>query len=143
MLPVIHRGFNQRALGSIFDDEFFTGFFGDSNKGTLPAVNITESNDEFRIELAAPGYKKDEFKIDLDKNMLTISVEQQEEKKEGDDKKMLRCEYRYTSFSRAFTLPASANSDKISAGYDNGVLTVTIPKHDSAKAKPARQISIK
>ncbi|MFO7722471.1 MAG: Hsp20/alpha crystallin family protein [Bacteroidales bacterium] len=143
MLPVIHRGINPRVFNNIFDDDFFTGFFGDTNKGTMPAVNISESNEDFRIELAAPGYKKEEFKIDLDKNVLTISVEQQEKKEEGDDKKILRCEYRYSSFSRAFTLPDSANSDKINASYDNGLLTVNIPKHDSARTKPARQINIK
>lgn len=143
MLPVIHRGINPRVLNNIFDDDFFTGFFGDSNKGTLPAVNITESNDDFKIELAAPGYKKDDFKIDLDKNVLTISVEHQEKKEDKEDSKILRCEYRYTSFSRAFTLPDSANSDKIGASYTDGVLMINIPKHDTAKTKPARQISIK
>ncbi len=143
MLPVIQRGINPRVLNNIFDDDFFTGFFGDSNKGTLPAVNITESNDNFSIDLAAPGYKKDDFKIDLDKNVLTISVEHQEKKEDKEDSRMLRCEYRYTSFSRAFTLPDSANSDKIAASYNEGVLKINIPKHDTAKTKPARQISIK
>jgi len=143
MLPVIHRGINPRVFNNILDDDFFTGFFGDTNRGTMPSVNIAESNDEFTIELAAPGYRKEEFKIDLDKNVLTISVEQQEKKEEKEDKKMIRCEYRYNSFSRAFTLPDSANSDKINAAYDSGVLTVNIPKHDSARTKPARQISIK
>lgn len=143
MLPVIHRGIHPRHLSNIFDDDFFTGFFGDTNKGTLPAVNITESNDDFSIALAAPGYRKEEFKIDLDKNVLTISVEHQEQKEEKEDKRMLRCEYRYTTFSRAFTLPDSANSDKISAEYNDGVLKVVIPKHDTAKTKPARQINIK
>lgn len=143
MLPVVHRGLNPRVFNNIFDDDFFTGFFGDTNKGTMPAVNIAESNDDFKIEFAAPGYKKEDFKIDLDKNVLTVSVEHQEKKEEKEDKRMLRCEYRYNSFSRAFTLPDSANSDKISASYSDGVLSVTIPKHDTAKTKPARQISIK
>lgn len=143
MLPVTHRGLNPRIFNTIMDDDFFTGFFGDSNKGTLPAVNITESNEDFSITLAAPGYKKEEFKIDLDKNVLTVSVEHQERKEEKEEKKMLRCEYRYNSFARAFTLPDSANSDKINASYADGVLTVTIPKHETAKTKPARQISIK
>lgn len=143
MLPVIQKGINPRFVNNVFDDDFFTGFFGDSNKGTLPAVNISESNDDFTISLAAPGYKKGEFKIDLDKNVLTISVEHQEKQEEKEEKKMLRCEYRYNAFSRAFTLPNSANTDNISANYADGVLTVTIPKHETAKAKPARQIAIK
>ncbi len=143
MLPVIHRGINPRVLNNIFDDDFFTGFFGDTNKGTLPSVNISESNEDFRIELAAPGYKKEDFKIDLDKNVLTISVEYQVKKEEKEDQKMLRCEYRYNSFSRAFTLPDSANSDKINASYADGILCINIPKHETAKTKPARQINIK
>lgn len=143
MLPVAYKGINPRVFNNIFDDDFFTGFFGDSNKGTLPAVNISESNEDFRIELAAPGYRKEDFKIDLDKNVLTISVEQQDKKEEQEDKKLLRCEYRYSTFTRAFTLPDSANSDKINASYADGVLAITIPKHETAKTKPARQISIK
>ncbi len=143
MLPVIHRGINPRVFNNLLDDDFFTGLFGDTNKGTLPAVNITEGSEEFTIQLAAPGYKKEAFKIDLDKNVLTISVEHQEKHEEKEDHKLLRCEHRYVSFSRAFTLPDSANSDKISATYTDGVLHVSIPKHDTAKTKPARQISIK
>jgi HSP20 family protein len=143
MLPVRHRGLNPRVFNTIFDDDFFTGFFGDTNRGTLPSVNITEGNDEFSIELAAPGYKKEDFKIDLDKNVLTISVEREEKHEEKEDQKLLRCEYKYNSFSRAFTLPDSANSDKIAAGYADGILSINIPKHDSHKTKPARQIDIK
>lgn len=143
MLPVMHRRVNPSLFNSLLDDDFFTGFFGDTNQGTMPAVNISETNDEFSIELAAPGYKKEDFRINLDKNVLTVSVEHREKKEEKEDKKMLRCEYRYNAFSRAFTLPDSANSDKISAGYSEGVLTVVIPKHDTAKTKPAREISIK
>lgn len=143
MLPVIHRGINPRVFSNLMDDDFFTGFFGDTNKGTLPAVNISERNDAFNVELAAPGYKKDAFKIDLDKNVLTVSVEHEESHEEQEDNKMLRCEHKYAAFTRAFTLPDSANSDKISATYADGVLSITIPKHDSAKTKPARQISIK
>lgn len=142
MLPAIQRGLRPRLFSSLIDDDFFSNFFDEDSKGSVPAVNIFETKDDFRIEVAAPGYKKDEFKIDLDRNVLTISSER-EEKKEDEDKKLLRCEYNYRSFSRAFTLPQSANLDKVDAKHENGVLTVIIQKREDAKEKPARQISIK
>ena len=136
MLPVINRGFN---LSSAFDD-FFNVM--DDEKGSIPAVNVVETIDEFKIEVAAPGYGKDDFKIDLDKNVLTISSEK-EHKQEEKDERYMRREFSYARFSRSFNIHDSIDVDKISAKHENGILTVALPKKEEAKAKPPKQISIK
>lgn len=129
-----------------FVDEFFgrnlmDDFFGKETGINMPAVNIVEGKDNFKIELAAPGLDKNDFKINVDGNVLTVSSEKKEEKKE-DDKKYMRREFSYSSFSRSFTLPDSVHEDKINANHKDGVLTIEIPKRDEAKEKPAREIKI-
>jgi HSP20 family protein len=109
---------------------------------TLPAVNIKENDEEFTIELAAPGMKKEDFHINLDGNTLTISSEKNEEK---EDKKgqYSRREYSYQSFQRSFTLPEyQADRDKVTAKYSDGILHITIPKREEARPKPAKAIDI-
>lgn len=135
------------AISSLFDDFFNTEFghwrnnnFSASNT-TLPAVNIKEDNDGFTVEMAAPGMEKADFKINLNNNLLTISSEKQEEHKEEQDK-YTRREFAYRSFQRSFTLPDSADSEKINAKYENGVLLVSIPKKKEAKPQPPKQIEI-
>ncbi len=108
----------------------------------IPAVNIAEHKDAFHVSLAAPGLKKDDFNIDINGNMLTISSEK-EESKEDKEKKFTRKEYNYTSFSRSFTLPEGINRDKIEAKYDNGVLNITLPRKEEAKHVAAKQITVK
>ena len=115
-----------------------------SNSGTpIPAVNIKETKETFEVELAAPGMKKDDFKIHLDGNMLTISSETNNEYEEKEDSKYSRKEFSYQSFQRSFTLPKDVvDSDKINAKYEGGVLHLTIPKKEEAKQKPPRLIQI-
>jgi HSP20 family protein len=108
---------------------------------TVPAVNITESDGFYEVALAAPGMKKDDFKIDLNGNMLTISSET-EEKKEEKEQQFTRKEYNYTSFSRSFTLPEHVNAEKIEARYENGVLKIALPKKEEAKKPAAKQIAV-
>lgn len=111
---------------------------------TAPAVNILETEDNFEVELAVPGMKKDDFAIDLEKNVLTISAEDKVETEENEDEgRYTRREFRYSSFRRSFTLPESANGDKITAQYKDGVLAITIPKKEEAKPKPPMAIKIK
>lgn len=143
MLPMIRR----RALPDLVD-EFFGGdlmnnFFENQTGINVPAVNIIEGNDDFKIEVAAPGLNKKDFKIDIDRNVLTVSSEKKEEKKEKDEDKFMRREFSYSSFSRSFTLPDSVDEDKVSANHKDGVLTVTIPKKEEARPRPPRQIDIK
>jgi len=133
----------------LFDDFFkpwSEWFDGGSVLGrtlTVPAVNITETNEMFNVSLAAPGMKKDDFNIDVDGNMLTISCEK-EESKEENEARFNRKEYNYTSFSRSFTVPDDVNKDKIEAKYEEGVLKLHLPKKDEVKKSMAsKHIAIK
>ena len=109
---------------------------------TLPAVNVMENDNEYVIELAAPGMKKEDFKINLDENVLTISSEKKDQKEEKKGQYSRR-EFSYQSFQRSFTLPEyRVERDKVTAKYNDGILHVIIPKREEAKAKPAREIEI-
>jgi HSP20 family protein len=109
----------------------------------VPAVNIKETDTNFGIELAAPGKTKEDFNIEIDHNVLTISSEEKNEKEEKNTEgKYTRREFSYSSFRRAFTLPESVNADSINATYENGVLHVTLPKREEALPKPKRLIEI-
>ena len=108
---------------------------------TMPKVNITEDDNGFNLSLAAPGLKKTDFKISIDHDTLTVSAESEkssEEKKEN----FTREEYNYSSFSRSFALPENVKKDKISATDDGGILKLTLPKNDSAAAKPQLSIDV-
>jgi HSP20 family protein len=143
MLPALRK---KSTFPSMFDEflngDVFPGFFLDFDRRTVtPAVNIIESKDDYRIEVAAPGLDKSDFKIDLENNVLTISAEK-EEKQEEKNEHFMRREFNYSSFSRSFTLPETMNAERISAQHKDGVLHVTIPKKEEAKEKPARTIKI-
>ncbi|TKC10495.1 Hsp20/alpha crystallin family protein [Pedobacter polaris] len=124
------------VFDSIFTDSFFTG----RDMALLPAVNICETADHFQIELAAPGLAKEDFKVNLEHKMLTISVAKELSNQE-EGKNFSRKEFNYSSFTRSFTLPDSADDNGIEAKYNNGILHVEIPKREEAKMV-ARQISI-
>ena len=125
-------------LPSIFDEffrpwnEIFKTGEGWGSVMTVPAVNIAENKDHYTLSLAAPGLKKNDFNIEVDGNVLTISSEKEESKEEKDDQYSRR-EYSYSSFSRSFTLPDGVNMEKIDAAYQEGVLKVTLPKKEEAK----------
>jgi len=134
---------------SVFDRVFDNDVFDWSHRNysntntTLPSVNVKEDNEGFEIELAAPGFDKSDFNIEIDNDVLTISSEKKEEKNEEEDKKITRREFSYQSFKRTFTLPVIVESEKITAAYDKGILKVNIPKKEEAKPKPAKKIAIK
>lgn len=121
---------------SLLGRDFFDLGFGNTvfPGNTLPAVNIMETKDNFMIEVAAPGMKRDDFKITLDNNMLIISSETEENSEEKDED-YTRKEFYYSSFQRSFTLPQSVIADKISAKYSDGILNITVPKTEEAKKK--------
>ena len=104
----------------------------------VPSVNVTEGKDSYTVSLAAPGMKKNDFKIDIEGNMLAISCEK-EESKEEKEKKYTRKEYSYSSFSRSFTLPDNVTKDKIEATYEDGVLNLKLPKTEESKKTTAIQ----
>jgi len=136
-------------MPSLFDD-FFMRPWNDWFNGGLPArlsstpsVNISERKDDYLVSVAAPGLKKQDFKINLDGNLLSISSEK-EESTEKEEEKFTRKEYSYSSFERCFTLPDEVNTDKIDAQYKDGVLEITLPKKEEArKAAISKNIKVK
>ena len=112
------------------------------NPVSQPSVNIKETAEDFKIEVAAPGLEKNDFKITMDKDRLTISA-QKEEKKVEEGENFTRKEFSFNSFSRSFDLPDTIQADGILANYENGILNITLPKKPEAKPQPAKQIEIK
>ncbi|WP_143306409.1 Hsp20/alpha crystallin family protein [Chitinophaga vietnamensis] len=137
-------------LPSLFDDFFkpWKEWVTDFNGGralaplTVPAVNISEDKDSYKVSMACPGIKKEDLKIDVDGKVLTISAES-EETKEEKEKTYSRQEYNYSSFSRSFTLPETVQLDKIEAHYDDGVLKLKLPKKEEVKqASQSMQVKV-
>ena len=129
------------GVNDIFESIFNDTFFSDRIISRVPAVNVAETEAAYHIELAAPGLKKEDFKLNLERNVLSISVEQTVEKQDS-QKKYSKKEFSYSSFVRSFTLPESADYNEIDATYADGLLQVTIGKRE--EAKPVRkQIEIK
>ncbi len=128
-------GFND-IFESVLGDTFFT----DRRLSSVPAVNISESNESYHIELAAPGLKKEDFKVSVDRDILTISTEQLSGNN-NEGRTYNRREYSYSAFTRSFTLPESADVERIQASYTDGILKLHLPKKEEAKAV-SRQIEI-
>lgn len=130
-------------------NDVFPGLFDDfvtrnwsNNNHAVPAVNIKETDDDFQIEVAAPGLKKEDFKIELDNDVLTLSSEVKNEKESKEDNYTYR-QFGYQSFKRSFQLPkGKVNADKVNAKYENGVLHLVLPKLEEAKPIK-KQIAIK
>jgi HSP20 family protein len=121
-------------------------FFSDNDlKGmksmTVPAVNVSETKEAFKLSLAAPGYRKEDFKVEVKEGVLTISAETRQEH-EDKGEKYTRKEYTCSSFSRSFTLPEGVLGGDIVASYQDGELKVTLPKKVKEE-KPAMQIAVK
>ena len=131
-------------------DDFFGNEWVDKTSSTAPAVNVIETDKEYKVEIAAPGLTRDDFKIDINEdNELTVSMEKKVEKneeseKEGKKHTYLRREFSYSSFRQRMILPDNVNVDNIDAKMENGVLTIDIPKKtEEEKRKNMRQIDIK
>jgi len=122
-------------------DRFFGRDFDQWDQWTFrkPAVNILERDDDYMIEVAAPGYEKKDFTVKVHNDELTISAKVQPQKLNG----YIRKEFTYGDFKRTFTLDDTVDSDKIDATYTNGVLYVSVPKKEEAKVKPPKAIEIK
>lgn len=139
------------------DDNYFPSFFDrfwnndlmdwnstnfSGTNTSLPAVNVKETNDDYCIEVAAPGMKKEDFKVSLHNNVLTVSSEKKEEKEQKNEN-YTRREFSYQSFQRSFTVSEnSVDSEKIEANYNDGILTIKLPKREEMKPKPLREIKI-
>ncbi len=133
--------FNHPGFTSFFDhlERNHSGFHN-HNRGNVPSVNIIENDNNFVIEFAVPGVKKDEFNINLDNQTLTVSREVKEEKEEKKDN-YTRKEFVYGNFSRSFTLPKNIEFEKIGAEYNEGILELLLPKKEE-EAKLTRDIKI-
>ncbi|MGJ1431393.1 Hsp20/alpha crystallin family protein [Sphingobacterium spiritivorum] len=118
-------------VNSVFDNLFNDSFITDRLVTRVPAVNIAEAEDSFQIELAAPGLQKSDFKINVDKNMMTISAEKTSET-ETEQKLFSKREFNYSSFTRSFTLPDTVDYSNIDASYENGILVVRVGKKEEA-----------
>ncbi len=144
MLPMIKR--NRENMPS-FIDEFFgkdwmDSVFSDQPGISTPAVNVKETNDDYQIEVAAPGLDKKDFKVDLDNNVLTISSEKEHKDEQKEEGKYMRREFSYSSFSRSFSLPDAVDAENIKAKHKDGILLVVIPKREEARRKSPKQIAI-
>lgn len=138
--PALRNRSGFPAVNDLFND-FFDGMVtSDFRRWSSPAVNISETDDEFTMQMAAPGLKKNDFKLNVDENTLTVSAEKKSESSEN-SKKYNRREFSFTSFSRHFTLPETVNVDAISANYEDGIMTIRLPKREEAKPK-SRQIEV-
>jgi len=129
--------FNQPTLKTL--DSFLDNLLNDipvtNNSMNHPAVNIEEINDAYELEFNAPGRKKEDFKITVDKNILTVSFEKKEEQKE-ETKKFIKREFVTKSFKRSFTLDEKINPDDLNAKYEDGLLRLTLPKKEEVKVMP-------
>jgi HSP20 family protein len=115
-----------------------------SRSTTLPSVNIVETPENFLVEMAVPGMKKQDFQLELDNEILKITSSKQEENELDQDHRYLRREFSYQSFERTFSLPKSVvDQSKIEAKYQDGILRLMIPKREEAKAQAPRKIIIK
>lgn len=143
---------NNNALGnfsSLTRPFSFPSFFPDALERLLtdeevswmPSVNIKERANDFKIDLAVPGMNKKDFKIEVEDGVLTVSGQRNEEIKE-EDEKITRREFHYGVFKRSFTLPDSADSESVSASYQDGVLSLVVGKREEAKPKPKKQITV-
>ncbi len=130
-------------LPSLLDEIFKPDWNGGSQNfnTTIPAVNIKESETDFKLELCAPGLKKEDFNIEIDQKTLSISSEKQTETEENNET-YSRKEFSFTSFKRTFNLPETVNFDAIEANYENGILNLRLPKREEALPKPKRVIEI-
>lgn len=131
-------------IPSIFDrflDGNLAGWNNNANT-TVPSVNIKETKDGFEVAVAAPGFDKSDFKVELDHDVLTISSEKKTENEVKEGEQYTRREYSYESFKRSFSVPESADGNKINAQYTNGILQISIPKKEEAKPQPKKVIEI-
>ena len=134
-----------RSFFNDFADDFFntniSNFIGSDFVASNPSVNVVETDDTFKIEVAAPGLDKKDFNLSIEKDHLIIESSKKEEK-EVKEEKFTRREFNYASFKRSFYLPETVDANKIGAKYENGVLNITLPKVEKTEVETSRNIKI-
>ncbi|MCZ2222073.1 MAG: Hsp20/alpha crystallin family protein [Chitinophagales bacterium] len=133
-----------KTINNLFDDFMFNfpSVWGrEQNEDFfMPSVNVHETNEGYHLEINAPGRNKEDFKVNVDNNILTVSFEKKEEK-ENKEYKTIRREFSYQNFKRSFTLDDKVNAEGIQAKYENGILKLFVPKKEEIKVMP-KQITI-
>ena len=133
-------GFFPSFFNSYLNDSFFNSFM----EGELPATNVSENGKAFNIELSVPGFNKEDIKIEIEKNVLKISAQTQVNNEEKDEnQRILRQEFRKSSFTRSFTIPENIDTGNIQASQKDGVLQVTLPKRLETPEDKVKKIEIK
>lgn len=135
--PSIERNFGFPS----FIADTFDRLWSDENMSWMPAVNVTERAEDFKIDLAVPGMDKKDFQVEVEKGILMVSGERKEESSD-EDSKISRREFHYGAFKRNFTLPETADPEKVNASYKDGILTLLIAKKEESKQKPKKLITI-
>ncbi|NRB64410.1 MAG: Hsp20/alpha crystallin family protein [Saprospiraceae bacterium] len=146
MTRLVVRKPNRTSVFNSPFDAFFNDFFSTpetpaTRVKSRPAINLTETNDAFRLDVAAPGLTKADFHLHVEEDILTLKVEK--EVQASDDEKIIREGFAYHSLERSFTLGDAINVADINASYEQGILSIHLPKREEAKAEPARHIEIR
>ncbi len=139
-LPVFDRFFDDFFTKDLFENDWKPGWL---EKSFTPAVNVKESDQGFALEVAAPGFEKKDFKVEIENGVLSVSTEKKEEKEEKEEGKYTRKEFHFAAFKRSFRLPENIVEDEnIQAKYEDGILKLFLPKKAEAKPQPVRTIEI-
>lgn len=141
MLARINKRYVPAYWDDFFNDTFFDNNHAVSGDRTSPAVNVVEEDSEYRIDVAVPGLSKEDFRIDLENEVLTVSSVQKE-KNEETEQTYVRKEFHYNSFKRSFQLPDTIDTDNIKASQEAGILTIQLPKKEEVVQKAPKQIEI-
>ena len=142
MLARINKSYFPAYWDDFFNDRFFNQLNSTNCKGHSPAVNISEDDKGYTIEVAAPGITRKAFNLEIESDVLTISTEK-EESKEENKQNFLRREFNYQTLKRSFQLPETIDQEQIKASHDAGILTLTLPKKEEVVQKVPRQIEVK
>jgi HSP20 family protein len=142
MLARINRSYVPAYWDDFFNDKFFNQLKSTGSGESLPAVNISEDDKGYSIEVAVPGIAKDNFNLEIENDVLILSSEQ-EENKDEQKQNYLRREFSYQSFKRSFELPETIDQEQINATIDAGILTLSLPKKEEEVQKAPRQIEVK
>ena len=143
-MNLVKRNGNTNGLFPSVMDELFKDMLGGTQyiNRMVPPVNIKETENAYHVELMAPGMKKEDFNIELDNELLTISSETKSESSTQEEGKYTRREFSHSSFRRTFTLPETVKEEDIKASYQDGILRIDLPKKEEALPKPKRLIEI-
>lgn len=142
MTAIVRRGYFPSVMNNLWDNDLFNNFFS-ADTPTLPAVNVAEKDAEFTIDVSIPGFKKDDVNIEIDKNFLKVSAntEATTDQKDSNDK-IIRQEFRASSFERSFVLPENIDTANIVAKQENGVLKISLPKKQNAVEDTVKKINV-